>query len=787
MYQSHVFLDVRILLSSQKPVFPPSEAVLNDVNTLIKALGCSILECPVLEKHSSGVQVPPEYGLTFYSVKLAEGGTLPISFHQRSKIITIEEVRLEEDAGRLTHSEGKTRMDYSNAGCPSLVIRTSANFELGEEAELFLEELRRLIQYLHIAMSGPLKSAIRCNAFAALSKYPDLPVYYVKLRNLNSFNFVRKAINAELGRQEEVLSSGGHVESESRLWNERQNMTESYKMRAAGVSRQYEKISGEEASSFLPALINYTNKDSLCIELPDMRRKRISAQYGLARARAEFICDEKDRADFFEKTISHGANPMNCAHWISSELTKLLKWYNKPVLNNELTSERFARIMVLFEKKQIHSGIAKQLMQSVLETGSDPDLIIKKNHWKQISSEEELLPTVRSVIQANPGEAEKLRNGEMAPLEFLTGLVMKKTNGMAVPQIVKALIKSELAISIVYVLSMGGSICAKICEDGSVASSDGSVLKPILDGFFSSKQTDNSIEGLTGARYQLISVGQILSEEIEPADWALLIAEISGRIAAGIATGIVIAHGTDTLAYTASLLFWLFSDADVPIVLTASTETPDKSKEAEENLLLATQTACREKKGVYVVFGGKILSPLNLKFEKPSPDGFTNWNLSVPVFSSSGPVSLQCSNTEFDAFVTKQLLREAAEGLLICKIYPGLKASLYKSLIDEGIKHFILELYETGTGSMRTGDFSLKPLLLKGRKSGCRFFCTSQQQSSINFSNYSTSRRVWREGAVPMGRLTTESAAALFFAANLACDTEEELDQTMELYAELYS
>lgn len=786
MYQSHVFLDVRILLSSQKPVFPPSAAITSDVASLIKALGCTILDKPVLERHTSSVSVPPEFGLTYYSVKLAEGGSLSISFHQRPKLITLEEVRLEEDAGRLTHSEGKTRMDYTNAGCPSLIIRTSANFELGEEAALFLEEIKRLIQYLHIAMVGPLESAIRCNAFAALSKYPDTPAYYVKLRNLNSFNFVRKAVNAELARQEEVLSSGGKVESESRLWNERQNLTEPYKMRIASVNRHYEQVSDKETAVFLPSALSQKN-DSLLIELPNMRRKRLSENYGLARARAEFICDDKNRADFFEQAIAEGANPMDCAHWISSELTKLLKWYNKPIINNALTPSRFARIMMLFESKQIHSGIAKQLLQSVLETGSDPDIIIKKNHWKQISSIDELQPVVRAVILANPGEAEKLRNGEMAPLEFLTGLVMKKTNGMAVPQIVKSLIKKELNISIVYVLSMGGSICARIREDGSVASSDGSVLKPILDSIFSSKEEQDAVESLSGVRYQLISVGQILSEEIEPADWALLIAEISSRIAAGIASGIVIAHGTDTLAYTAPLLLWLFSDAGVPLVLTASTETPDKSSEAHENLLLAVQTAVREKNGVYVAFGGKILSPLNLKFEKPTPDGFTNWNLPKPVFSSSGPVALQCSNTEFDVFVTKQLLREAAGSLLICKIYPGLKASIYKSLIDEGIKRFILELYETGTGSMRTGDYSLKPLLIKGRKNGCRFYCTSQQQSSINFSNYSTSRRVWREGAVPMGRLTTESAAALYFAVSLACDSEEEIDQTMELYAELYS
>ena len=87
---------------------------------------------------------------------------------------------------------------------------------------------------------------------------------------------------------------------------------------------------------------------------------------------------------------------------------------------------------------------------------------------------------------------------------------------------------------------------------------------------------------------------------------------------------------------------------------------------------------------------------------------------------------------------------------------------------------------------MRNGDYSLKPLLTKGRKKGCTFFCTSQQQSLLDFSGYTTSRRMWREGAVPMGRLTTESAVALYFAASLVSDTNEELNQCMEAYAELF-
>jgi aspartyl-tRNA(Asn)/glutamyl-tRNA(Gln) amidotransferase subunit B len=711
--------------------------------------------------------------LTGYSLKVAEGGSLNIMFHCRSKTIHIEEVRIEEDTGRLTHAEGNTRMDFTWAGCPSIRVHTTPSFETGEEAQLFLDELRRLTEYLHLTNENA-DGAIRCNAFTALSEYPELPDYYVKLRNLNSFNFVRKAVNSELTRQENLLSNGEIVGSESRLWNETKSSTQFYQARAE-VVRRFEQLDPPQIIQLTP-LETQLLQGEAPVELPEARRRRFKEQYGVSRLRAEFLCDDKDRADFFEAAVRAGAEPLTAAHWIASEITRMLNQSGQKIQDMKITPEHYAYIIKKLSAGEIHSATAKQLLQTSFKTGTAPSSLLKTLHLSEISDEKELLPYVRKITAENRNLCDRLKNGEMAPLEFLTGEVMKATNNKAVPQIVKSLIKRELNISIVYILAMGGAISAVRHEDGTVTSGDSNILRTMAD------------KCVPDIPVQVISVGQFLSEELEPGDWASLIAEIAARINAGIANGIVVTHGRDTLAYTSALLYWLFSDAQVPVVLTASSSLPSESTEAEENLTLAVKTAAEKKTGVYVAFGGKILSPLNLRFERPTRDGFRSWNLSRPVFTESGPVATQFAEiSEPDRDVMERLLTEASGKMLICRLYPGFRSDLYKKMLEERIHTVFLELYEAGTGDMRSNDFSLKPLLMYGKKKNVRFYCTSQQETTVDFSQYITSLRVWREGAVPMGYLTTESAAALYLACSLVADTTAELDDLMETYGNQYS
>lgn len=782
MYQSHVYLETRILVLPQKKAFIESlvrdnkrmitiePEVAKILHMLATVFCCKISDNTELEHLTGSINVPEESNVSGFSYKFAETGFLDIEFHRRKKTVHIEEIRIEEDTGRLTRSNSKAHMDFSNAGCPSIRIRTGADFELGEEAELFLNELRRLVQYLGINSNVPVDTMIRCNAYVALSKYLDVPNYYVKLRNLNSFNFVRKAVNAELGRQEEILANGNVVVSESRLWNERQNTTERYNLRDPNICR-FEKVQE-------PLIFEVSDVESSLgpsFELPETRRQRISKTYGLSRSRAEFICDDKERADYFEATIAAGADSMDAAHWISSELVRFIGKKYGGLSNSPLTPAYFTEILRLLKEGRIHRGIARQLMQSVIKTGKDPRTVIKANNWTQIASESELLPIVKEVIANNPVETEKLRSGEMSPLEFLTGQIMHETDGMAVPQTVKRLLKRELNIKLVFVLSMGGAISGRMNYDGSAETGEVDVLSKILDN------------NTNGIRTKIIQINHLWSEEVEPGDWASLIKGITECIETGTANGIVVAYGIDTLPYTAALLFWLFADAKVPIVIASSLDTPETSEMAQKTMQKAVSLSAEKTEGVYVVFDEQVFSPLNLKFIKPGSGGFCNWNMEKPIFTGSDTLYSMFSGLEEpDEFVMKQILREAANKMLVCRVYPGLKSSNYIPLIDNGLTHIIMELYESGTGCMRDSDYSIKPLLQKGRKKGCHFYCTSQQESVIDFSGYSTSRRVWREGATPMGRLTTESAVGLYFAVALVADSPTELDNLLESYSAFF-
>jgi len=793
MYQSRVFLEVRILVSTTEkafcvchigtkagtcpvcrketganPVINPQAA--RRAYTLAHALDCTLAETAPYERPTGSPSLPAQYSLSGASVKIGADGFMDIEFHRRKKRIAIQEVRIEEDAGRLTHVNGKTKMDYAQAGAPNIRIRTGADFELGEETEIFLTELRRRIQYMGILKGVPLESVIRCNAYVSLARFPAEPDYTVKIRNLNSFNFARKAINAELHRQEEILTSGGTVVSESRLWNERQDLTEFYQSRESVSILKTLPIADSSAYRCPPTLLAELRASA--IEHPSERQNRLIGTWGLSRARAEFICDEKSRADFFEETIKAGADAMETAHWLMSDVTGILRKEGKTVQESPLSPRRFAAILALYHAKTINSRIAKQLLQAVIETDRDPDDLIREHNWTLITDAEQLRLLVQKTVQENPGEANRLREGDMGPLEFLTGVIMKKTRGLADPMAVKALLKEELRISLVYVLAMGGTISGNI-DAGEISGGDGKILKTML----SPEHAESHIS------FETITADRLLSEEIQPSDWAALIHAVASRIASGTANGIVITHGTDTLAYTAPLLYWLFADAPVPIVLTASNTPPaanlppSQSDEARLNLNRAISLAREKDKGVYVVFGDRVLSPLNLKFLRTSASGFTNWNASEPVFTGTGLLS---GYSDTDKYVMSQILSEAADRMYLCRIFPGFRAERLLALVDSGVSQFFLELFENGTGSMKEGPYSLKQLLIQGRKKGCRFFCTSQQEGIVDLAGYSTSRRMWREGAMPMGALTTETAIALYLAASLVCDTGEELDQIME-------
>jgi aspartyl-tRNA(Asn)/glutamyl-tRNA(Gln) amidotransferase subunit B len=772
---------------------------------LIRSLGCSIVREAVYERNLNTPPMPegpdgkPAIAISCLSVKLGAEGGLDIMFHRRRKRIRIAEVRMEEDAGRLTHSakgpsgQSETRIDYSSAGMPSLRIRTEADFEIGEEAEIFLSELRRQIQYLGIipglsgAQGSPgkpvsLENMVRCNAYVAMAPYPERPEHFVKLRNLNSINFVGKAVNAEISRQEEILLGGGTVPEESRIWNETKNASESFQMRTGEERPRFRR---EDLPPFIPGADIPESSGSplgggFSVELPEARRDRMMAEYGLTQHQAEFVCDEKSRADYFEKTVALGASSREAAQWMSSYIIKECKRLGLAMADSPLSPERFAAILATLRDRRIHAGIAKQAISAVLEEDRDPGALIRERGWEQLTNRDTIKAIVAAAIKANPQEVRRIREGDARPIQFLTGLIMKETGGLAEPTLVKDILKEELSVSLVYVLSMGGAISGRIGEDGAVESGDEQALKELLAPPLTQTVPEDGFADLSRVRFESIQVGRILSEEISPSDWAALIETIAEKLNSGTANGIVIAHGTDTLPYTAPLIYWLFADANAPIVFAASSTPPGASFEAKRTMKKAVSLALGKDRGVYVVHGGRVLSPLNLKFEHIGVDGFRNWNMRAPVFSGA---PLLVGPLEADRYVLAQLLETAVNSMCVIRIYPGIRADYLAALMDRGVKNFFLELYDTGTAGFREGPYSLKRAFSLGKRRGVRFYCSSQQEGMVDFSGYASSHELWRLGAVPMGAHTTETAVARYLAASIIADSDEELAQLMDYNA----
>lgn len=801
MFKSYVYLEVRVLLSAVPGVFIAESAdggpkdilsakkeflrknnspvsfsavhvqpsVLHKVSSFVRATGGRMLDEAALERLTGKLPEPPDdRTFTGLSVLVAEGGSMPIDFHQKTKDIYIEEIRVEEDRGRLTRAGGKkAAVDWTYAGCPTMRIRTGCGFELGEEAEIFLEELYTLLTYLKLVSPGAGEASIRSNAYVALAEYPALPDQYVKLRNLNSFNFVRKAINSELSREEDLISSGGVLQAESRLWNEELSCTESFHQYREQKDR-FEAVSPAVTVPLLHAPADSSREDK-GLELPAARRARLMQDYGLSRLRSVFICREKDRADYFEEAVRAGAEPLLAARWMAGELMKALHKDSLSIKQCKLESADYARIISLLSSRRINSFIAKKLIADICHAGGDLDALLQEPGMSILSDRAELQPIIDRVLAAKPKSVASLRRGEMPPLEYLTGLVMKESGGRADAVRVKEIIKESLGISVIYVLTMGGSISAEKLADGTVAAGDCALVESLL-----------ADEGETPVR--VVKVRSMLSEETEPSDWAVLIGEIAEHLQSGLATGIVVTHGTDTLPYTAALLYWLFSASKVPIVLTASSAIPSESSEAKESLALAVRTAREEKGGVFVAYKGRLLSPLNLKYTGGSDDSFSVWNPAGGQ-GAGGVISESFLSVPLpDKDVMASLLNDAAARLEVVKLFPGLLGSRLADRIgaESGVDTVILELYGRGTGDMRDSSYSLRPLLARGKKYGVTFYCCSQQEKAVDLGGFATASNVWREGAVPMGRLTTESVTALYFAAALVADNAAELKELME-------
>jgi aspartyl-tRNA(Asn)/glutamyl-tRNA(Gln) amidotransferase subunit B len=734
-----------------------------------RALNCVPAASTLFErKNYFYPDLPKNYQISQFRSPLGTDGWVEIELRKRKRRVRIREVHLEEDAGKMIHAGDITLLDFNRAGTPLLEIVTQPDLEVGEEAEVFLQQLRRTVRYLGVCDGNMEEGSLRCDANVSVNLEGQGLGSKVEVKNLNSFKFVRKAIAFEIERQQEILERGGSVTSETRLWNENRDVTES--MRTKESSSDYRYFPEPDLPPFVPDAAFLARIEAAQVELPEDRKRRFVQALDLSEEQADFLCEEKATADYFERTLSLGAEPRSAALWLASDVKKHVNRSGVALEASPLTPERLAQLLTLLAEKRIHGKIAKAVLDAVFAEQKDPLAIIREKGWEQIVDPAVLGSTIDKVLQANAAAVTAIRAGDNRPTTFLIGEIMRETSGRADPGLVQALVKQRLAVSMIQILSMGGAIVGRESANGDVVAGDPSEIMRLLTAEGALPRTIAFEEG---------EVGRILSEEITPADWARLAVGVDEHLRRGRAAGIVVTHGTDTLAYTASLMFWMFPRPPVPIVLAASLQPAGRpGSDAIPTLRRAIETAATKEPGVYVVFGGRVLSPVNLKFERMAADGFRNWNLRRPCHVGTPLFDELPDGGDRERLQAR--IETAINSTLILRVYPGMRADHLIELMDRGVRHFVLELYDTGTANLRDSPYSLRKAFLAAREKGVRFFCTSQQEGVVDFSRYATSHELWREGAIPMGALTTESAWTKLVVCAAFSETEEELVAGME-------
>ncbi|MGG5252467.1 Asp-tRNA(Asn)/Glu-tRNA(Gln) amidotransferase subunit GatB [Neobacillus sp. SM06] len=386
---------------------------------------------------------PKAYQISQFDKPIGEHGWIEIEVNGYTKKIGITRIHLEEDAGKLNHGQGYSLVDYNRQGTPLVEIVSEPDIRTPDEAYAYLEKLKSIIQYTGVSDCKMEEGSLRCDANISIRPVGQKEFgTKTELKNLNSFNFVRKGLEYEEKRQREVVAAGGVIEQETRRYDEATNTTILMRVKEGSDDYRYfpepdlmDLSIDEEWKARIRAEIP---------ELPDARQKRYVEELGLPVYDAKVLTVTKEMADFFEATIQAGADAKMASNWLMGDVSGYMNAEQKELADLPLTPENLAGMIKLIENGTISSKIAKTVFKELIEHGGDAEQIVKEKGLVQISDESALLKIATEIIDANPQSVEDFKNGKAKAIGFLVGQMMKATKGQANPQMVNKILQEEL-------------------------------------------------------------------------------------------------------------------------------------------------------------------------------------------------------------------------------------------------------------------------------------------------------------------------------------------------------
>ena len=386
---------------------------------------------------------PKAYQISQFDKPIGENGWIEIEVNGYTKRIGITRIHLEEDAGKLSHGNGYSLVDYNRQGTPLVEIVSEPDIRTPDEAYAYLEKLKSIIQFTGVSDCKMEEGSLRCDANISIRPVGQEEFgTKTELKNLNSFNFVRKGLEFEEKRQREVITKGGKIDQETRRFDEATGAT--LLMRVKEGSDDYRYFPEPD---LLDIYIDEEWKARIAAEipeLPDQRQKRYIEELGLPVYDAKVLTVTKEMADFFEGTVAAGAEAKLASNWMMGDVSAYLNSAGKELHQIALTPESLAGLIKLITNGTISSKIAKTVFNELIENGGDAEQVVKEKGLVQISDEGTLLKIISEVLDANPQSIEDFKNGKNKAVGFLVGQLMKATKGQANPQMVNQLLQQEL-------------------------------------------------------------------------------------------------------------------------------------------------------------------------------------------------------------------------------------------------------------------------------------------------------------------------------------------------------
>lgn len=386
---------------------------------------------------------PKAYQISQFDEPIGENGYIDIEVNGETKRIGITRLHMEEDAGKLTHKDGYSLVDLNRQGTPLVEIVSEPDIRTPEEAYAYLEKLKAIIQYTGVSDVRMEEGSLRCDANISLR-----PVGQEKfgtkaeLKNLNSFSFVKKGLEHEVKRQEEVLLNGGEILQETRRFDESTGKT--ILMRVKEGSDDYRYFPEPD---LVPLYIDEAWKERVRAsipELPDVRKAKYVSEYGLPEYDAHVLTLTKEISDFFEAMIALDADAKLSSNWLMGGVNEYLNKNQKELHETALTPENLSEMVKLLADGTISSKIAKKVFADTVETGKAPKVIMEEQGLVQISDPEQLKAFVTEALDNNPQSIEDFKNGKGKATGFLVGQIMKISKGQANPQLVNKILREEL-------------------------------------------------------------------------------------------------------------------------------------------------------------------------------------------------------------------------------------------------------------------------------------------------------------------------------------------------------